>query len=98
MRMNFKLLSTYSISYLNLKDLFFTVLFSSEPIIMAVFNGTYVQVHFFVIIFMIHTATILPFRLCFYDETDENLDILESLINYFFVIDITVNLFSAYYD
>lgn len=53
---------------------------------------------FFVIIFMIHTATILPFRLCFYDETDENLDILDSLINYFFVIDITVNLFSAYYD
>jgi len=47
---------------------------------------------------MIYTATILPFRLSFYDDTTGGWVICDQAINYFFMADIVINLFSAYYD
>lgn len=56
---------------------------------------------------MIYTATVLPFRLSFIYGGDDDWDTyiyirekkrFESASNYFFVADILVNLFSAFYD
>ena len=58
---------------------------------------------------MIYTATVLPFRLSFIYDGDDDWDTyiyiykdgkkrFESASNYFFMADILVNLFSAFYD
>lgn len=44
------------------------------------------------------SATILPYRVCFVDESSEFYDVWDQVMNVVFGIDIIVSFFSAYYD
>lgn len=51
-----------------------------------------------IIFFMIYTATILPYRVCFVETTDTFYEIFDLLMNIIFGLDILISFFSAYYD
>ncbi len=51
-----------------------------------------------IVFFMIYTATILPFRVCFIEEYDPIYYYFELVMNIIFGIDVIISFFSAYYD
>jgi hypothetical protein len=47
---------------------------------------------------LLYTAMILPFTICFLDESNPGLDSVELMIDILFALDIIINFFSAYYN
>lgn len=52
----------------------------------------------FISLVLIMTCSITPFMIAFYDETDASFTVFDMLTDIFFMIDIIVIFFSAYYD
>ncbi|CAD8202098.1 unnamed protein product [Paramecium pentaurelia] len=53
---------------------------------------------FIIILLMLYTCTILPFRLAFQDSTSDVWNTIDEVFNYVFMADIVINFFTAYQD
>ena len=53
---------------------------------------------FVLLILLMYVATIMPFRIAFYDRNEGFWLYLDYFLDFLFFIDVWVNLFSAFYD
>lgn len=53
---------------------------------------------FVMFLLMLYTATITPYRICIVDESDLNWMIIETCVDCFFMLDVLMSFFTAYYD
>ena len=51
-----------------------------------------------ILMFMFYTITLMPYRISFIEEYDENWAMFENIMNVIFGIDILVNFLTAYTD
>jgi hypothetical protein len=52
----------------------------------------------FIIMLLIYTATYVPYKICFEDETSDAHFVFDLLVDFFFLIDIILTFFTAYQD
>ncbi|KAM3136546.1 hypothetical protein pb186bvf_011349 [Paramecium bursaria] len=53
---------------------------------------------FLIIILMVYTSTVQPFRLAFYNDSTYSWDTWDNVVNYLFMVDMGFNFITAYYD